>query len=661
MKLFRSLIYFSFVFLTSLISAQNSADSLISSISNFEDSLQIKMLKEACWENRSKDPEKAILYGVTAINKMKETSIDKYYAEAYNYLGVIFGNLGKLDSAYYHYKIAIQKATEKGDSIQIGYSLNNIGDYYYKNALFSTALEYIFRSYEVFEKIGDEDGMAYTLNDIGEIYLKQEDYHKALEKFLKSGEIRYRIKDYRGYAKSLLNQAATYEKQGKDIIALNTYAIAREFNEQTNYVKGKSWALAGISDIYFKQMRLDKALEMRNEALEIDIEIGNKYGEIINYNQIGALYLKKGQYKEAEKYLNKALSEGELTGHMDQMLISYDLLKQVAMRSNNYATAYTYLENYTSIKDRVFSQESSNKIADLQMAFVTERKDREWDILKKDIEIEQNLNRFLIIISVLILGFVLLYISKFRSERKSNKKLNKANQQLNELNAQKDKLLSIIGHDLKNSACVIQNYLELLVADFELLNEKERTEYLKTAFNSSQLLTNLLLDILEWGSVTRGLFNVNLVDVKLHDSISTIIETLNPLAVNKKISLISNIGDSIIKTDKDMVNTVVRNLVSNAIKFTKHGGKIYLDYSEDQLYHYISTKDNGIGIDPEKIEDLFRIDKVTTTIGTANETGTGLGLPMAYEFVKKCNGEILVNSKIGEGSEFIVKLPKNYN
>ncbi|MCF7859520.1 MAG: tetratricopeptide repeat-containing sensor histidine kinase [Candidatus Cloacimonetes bacterium] len=648
------LIIFAFTF----IKGQPNPDSLLRSIESLDDTNQVKKLTELCWNYRSRNPRLAIRYGLMAINKMENIDDKKFNSETYNFLGVIYGNLGKLDSAFYYYNLAIDVAEKIKDSTQIAYSLNNIGDYYFKNALFSIALEKIYDAYEMFEKLGDERGRAYALNDIGEIYLKQKNYEKALDHFLRSGEIRLRRNDYRGYAKSLINEAHTYEMTGLADKALEVYHKALEYSRKAGYIKGESWVIAGISDIYAQQGKYEEALEKRFESLKIDLKIGNKYGEIINYNQIGAIYLSQGLLSQAEAYLKKAMIESKTTGHRDQLMISNNLLRKLYLDSGNYRDAYKYLESYEAIEDSIFSQENSNKIADLQSAFITERKDRENELLKKEIEFEQETRNYFILITLLVSGVVILFISLFRSERKANKKLNEVNQQLNELNAQKDKMLSIIGHDLKNPVGAIRSFLEALHNDYNEMEEEERKQFIHYSYESSEKLTKLLLELLEWGRLTRGIVDIQISNFDLKEVIEELTVLMAPSAKQKNIKIEYFDCDKQIKTDRNMINTVLRNFVNNSIKFTPHGGTISISSNEDENYNYICVKDTGVGIEQNKIEDLFRIDRVTTTLGTSQEAGTGLGLPIANEFVQKCGGEILVESILGEGSKFILKLPK---
>lgn len=239
----------------------------------------------------------------------------------------------------------------------------------------------------------------------------------------------------------------------------------------------------------------------------------------------------------------------------------------------------------------------------------------------------------------------------------AKEKIAKRNRQLSKLNAEKDKFYSIIAHDLKNPAGSVSNFLQLLISDYEEISEDEKKLYIKYSYDASKRLTELLIDLLNWGRISRGLIEIKKAKINLLDIIEKIKELLLPSVSEKNITIKVDDCEAEIYSDANMLNTVLRNLVSNAIKFTPKDGRVIISYSSDDKNHYISVKDTGVGIPKEKINDLFKIDKVTTTKGTDQEIGTGLGLPTASEFIKKCKGEIKVNSELGVGSEFIIKLP----
>lgn len=177
MKFIRSVIALLFLLAFAITAeAQPRLDSLLQQIKNEPDTVKAGVLSRLCWQYRSLDPTYALTAGEEALKYLNSDSDLWKKSEVLNYLGVIHGNIGNLDKAYFYYRQALDISTEINDSTQIGYCFDNIGDYYAKNALYSTALEYFMLSFKVFEKINNKQGMAYALNDMGEAYLFQNDY-----------------------------------------------------------------------------------------------------------------------------------------------------------------------------------------------------------------------------------------------------------------------------------------------------------------------------------------------------------------------------------------------------------------------------------------------------------------------------------------------------
>lgn len=229
---------------------------------------------------------------------------------------------------------------------------------------------------------------------------------------------------------------------------------------------------------------------------------------------------------------------------------------------------------------------------------------------------------------------------------------------LRELNATKDKFFSIIAHDLKSPFSNILGFSSLLNDELDTLQMSEIKEFVgainKTAIHTMQLLDNLL----EWSRIQHGRILFNPIKVNLKLLVSEITEQLKENAVSKEISLINHIPEKLYcMADENMLKTIIRNLVSNAIKFTKSGGKVEVTALSTADYVEVAVADSGIGIAPESIEKLFRIDSEFSTRGTANEKGTGLGLILCREFVEKHGGNISVESKPEAGSIFRFSIP----
>ncbi len=231
---------------------------------------------------------------------------------------------------------------------------------------------------------------------------------------------------------------------------------------------------------------------------------------------------------------------------------------------------------------------------------------------------------------------------------------------LHQLNADKDRFISILGHDLKSPFNNLLGLSEVLTEDISKL-DKDKIEILANQIHTTAQNTyNLLEDILKWARTQQGRIPFKPQILNFRDICIDIFNILSPNANAKNIAINYSAPDNInIFADIDMLKTVIRNLVSNAIKFTNNGGAINISAEQTASNVTISVSDNGMGIEPDDITKLFNISEVLSTKGTAGEKGTGLGLLFCKEFVEKHGGKIWVESEVGKGSDFKFTLPKS--
>ena len=252
-------------------------------------------------------------------------------------------------------------------------------------------------------------------------------------------------------------------------------------------------------------------------------------------------------------------------------------------------------------------------------------------------------------------------ISRDITDRKEARQaLTESELQLKELNATKDKFFSIIAHDLKSPFSSILGLSELLFTNFDKYDAQKKKRFIglikEATENTYKLLENLLL----WSRSQRGIIDFKPTKRNLHLLTGETVNLLSQSTKNKSIVLINQIPEDIyVVADRDMLLTILRNLISNAIKFTHKNGMVIVSVEKTikQKFIEISVTDTGIGISEDTIGDLFQLDKNVSTSGTEKETGTGLGLILCKEFVEKHGGEIWIESKVGKGSKFIFTLP----
>lgn len=251
-----------------------------------------------------------------------------------------------------------------------------------------------------------------------------------------------------------------------------------------------------------------------------------------------------------------------------------------------------------------------------------------------------------------------LLIENQKLTEKQAKELKVKNEQLSILNSTKDRFFSIIAHDLRNPFHTVSGFAEVLIKDYKKLPAEKLERYLNLIYASSTSGNNLLENLLQWSRTQTG--NISYTPTKINLS-AIVEETMNLLEGNarsKNITVQSLIDQNItVFADENMLKTIFRNLISNATKFTPENGSITINYALSGSQVEVTVADTGIGIPPENLSKLFRIDTNVSTKGTANETGTGLGLILCKEFVEKHNGKIWVESENGKGSKFKFTLP----
>jgi two-component system, sensor histidine kinase and response regulator len=244
---------------------------------------------------------------------------------------------------------------------------------------------------------------------------------------------------------------------------------------------------------------------------------------------------------------------------------------------------------------------------------------------------------------------------------KYNQELTKAKEDLAVLNANKDKFFSIISHDLRGPFSGFLGLSELLSDEFENLERDEISKIGDSMNKAAKRLFSLIENLLEWSRSQMGKIENNPINMDLKQSCNRIFSIFSNTAEAKKIKLINKVPeDIIIFADNMLLNTILRNLISNAIKFTHENGEIKVDSidSQDSNFYEVSVSDNGVGMNKEAMDKIFRIDAKHSTVGTAKEQGTGLGLLLCKEFVEKGGGKLWVESTVGIGTKFSFTIQK---
>ncbi len=253
---------------------------------------------------------------------------------------------------------------------------------------------------------------------------------------------------------------------------------------------------------------------------------------------------------------------------------------------------------------------------------------------------------------------VVLNVRDITDRKIAETELKESKARLSEANITKDRFFSIIGHDLRSPFSSIIGFSEILV---EQINEKDYDgieTYARIIHDSSKRAMNLLTNLLEWSRAQTGKIKFNPVHLEIASTISEVVDLYNKSAEQKSICISKKLPPHIaVVADKAMVKTILRNLISNAIKFTNPGGEIIIGAEKTEKEWIVSVSDNGVGIKAAHIDKLFRIDYNHSTTGTNQEKGTGLGLLLCKEFIEMHHGKIWVENNEKKGSRFNFSVP----
>ncbi|MEO5980156.1 MAG: tetratricopeptide repeat-containing sensor histidine kinase [Chryseolinea sp.] len=466
-------------------------------------------------------------------------------------------------------------------------------------------------------------------------------------------------------AKALLNLGLLETTDGKFESALDyqkqALAIYRVIGDKQNEAR----MLNDVGELYRVMKRHDKSETNHSVALEIRKRISDRRGMAESYNNLGRLFFEQHEILKAIENLLLGLNEARTSQDRKQLSHAYEYLSLCYEASQDYTQALKYKNDYIAMIELIQGEVNEQRSVESQNRYELKKKESTIDALQIDRKDKQDAlekaalrQKFYIAIilfsAVLITIVVYFYISK----RRDSKKLNEQNLELQELNATKDKFFSIISHDLKGPLNSLSSFSNLLINHADSLSKEEITMLAKDFDKSLKNLSSLLENLLDWSRSQTG--NIDFKPEPF-DIVEMLVDNQSLLAAQagfKDIVIHNESKDSLtVLAHKNSVSTVIRNLISNAIKFTPVKGEIWINAHPDADTIRVSVRDNGVGMSDNVVKNLFRIDSKHSTKGTANEKGTGLGLILCKEFVEKNGGRLWVESGEGLGSIFQFTLP----
>jgi signal transduction histidine kinase len=447
----------------------------------------------------------------------------------------------------------------------------------------------------------------------------------------------------------------------REIIRVHPLSTVKDLESKT---------LSKIAQTYRHKGDFIKAFAYYDSTYRIHELTGNKFGIAEVELGRGTVFLEQKKYTEATTYISKALALAQEINARVLEIACYKELATLWEQKGDFKKSLEYFKQFKALDDSLFSNEMQQKLLRDQIRFETETKDSQIAALTRMEENQkteirkQEFIRNILVVVVALTAILLFTVYRSGQRRKQinslllqhQEEMEKRSSELEQLNQVKDKFFSIISHDLRSPINALAGLMDLL--DKGAIESHElpiAIKELRTRFNHTRSLMNNLLD---WTVLQMDKMNLQAGNVELKNIVDENIELLGSIQ-NKKIKMVNAVpGNANGYADSNTINLVIRNLLTNAIKFTNDGGEITIAAEAKGNDWEVSVRDNGIGMSADIQKKLF--DKINpySTRGTANEKGTGLGLILCKEFVEKNGGRIWVESEENKGSTFWFTLPK---
>lgn len=542
----------------------------------------------------------------------------KNLANAYGNLGNIYNNLGGSVKALHHYlKSKEVLSRSQKNSLTVAFINLNIGKIYTDQGNLEPAKRTYLQALETFRTRGLPQTRAIAAHSLGGIYRMQDSLEQAFRYFDEALEVASGSNDSRNIAATLTQMGEANIQKGEYAKALDNYLEARKLFEEINDSFGMVNAYLGMADIY--NLRKEHAMALEYAIRSQTISKENSY---------------LPEYADALRVLHTA----------------YKAL-------GNHERALEYALKRLEVKDSLVNVEQTRKLAMMESAYEIQSREQEITLLEKENRLAE-LHRRLFLISTLLLATILLLILfQYRQRIRHARVVEEKNDLLSQTMASKERLFSIIAHDLKSPLSTLSTMSATFAQNIDVIKKERIVTFFHKFEQSSRNLSGLLNNLLEWSLTQTGTLKVNIETLNIKQSLENAIKPLTDLAESRDIRLCVESEGIEARADAKMLETALRNIISNALKFTDPGGevRVYATKQKDRIA--IAIQDTGIGMDEKEAALLFDIRHDPSKIGRHQAKGTGLGLVLSKELMEKNHGDIRVESEKGKGSTFYITLP----
>lgn len=616
------------------------------------------------------DLKKALDYYYKANAIIEDISNNSSKAKVLSGLGLVYEAQGKFDSAIVKLDESLKIFKAEGKTRDAVAMANNLANITRKQGDYLNSIAYFNEALKTARDIGNPRMEAILLINLANNYLELNDDKTALELYEKSAKIIKGVDDY-AYAASLSNIALILEdKQPEEAIRYleESNAIYRKMNSIPQLINN-------LNNEGNNQFRLKQYNDSKTTYLEANQYLKTRdldYLKTSTYLGLSNANLALNEIDSAYYYASKGLELARFNKTISSESEAAELLHKIEKIKGNFKMALNYLEIHESLKDSLFDQEKIRELGKLEAGLeyknLKEQLERERETEKAQTELELGIQKnFIIVLSIILIGafiiVILLFVIK-QNKSKTNKSLQQyskdiedRNNYLKQLHVQKNQLISIISHDFRSPLTSLSQTLDLYCD--KTLNKDEFDQWVPEINKNVKSTLGLIDKLLSWAKQSLNEFRINKTEVLLHPVIIDKITTFEDAMVHKNLNIENNISEDFsIFIDKNTLEVVLRNLMSNAIKYCNNNDSISISGSQKGNYKRLCIEDTGIGMTTETAENLFKNDDIISAIGTSKEEGSGIGAVLCKNFIEENDGRIWVeHTEINKGTKICFEVP----
>ncbi|NJN41141.1 MAG: tetratricopeptide repeat protein [Flammeovirgaceae bacterium] len=628
-----------------------------------DSSKKIQSQIDAAVELIDVDPEKAKTNLQMALRIGRQNDLSQYYGQIYLHLGIIHIKNNSLDSAKINLENAIDHL-EPNDPI-MGEAYQVLGQIMLIRDDFLQAENAFNQALESFKVVNNKKRQIEILNRLGQVSDLQHQFSKSIDYFEEGYSISESLADSVQMGEQLHNLGKAYTKLGNPSRALNVMQQAIVIKKNIHDEKELGSLYHEVGSVLLVIEEYVQAIDYFRLSLATDGDHNITIRNYENFDLIAQAYLRNEKVNRAKEVSDTLLQLANDSGELIPLIGAYKTRSAIFEKQGDFQRALQATRLYLRYEDSLHQISKDERIASLTALLDNERRDRldeKSRLENRVIDLEGFRSGLVKYSSITFTGLVgiliLIFYFKVKSDQRVNKKLKDSEKELNALRGFKDRVFTVISHDLKNPLSAFHNLSKSLEDNLETFSKEDVKEYLKNLSRSSVELKRMLTNVMEWAVSQTGHMPYRPEYINCKQLADDLRDQFLPMATDKKQNIIVFIQDSQKAfADKGMILMVLSNLLANAINFTPEKGIITIFGGTRDDLVTMGVKDTGIGISQEDQKKLFTVNESVQSIGTSNQKGTGIGLLLCKELVELNRGVMYVESVVGQGSSFYFSLP----